>query len=83
MPRFYFRVEGPPGDLGMDLPSVADAKCQAVRYAGRLICEQASSFWNRGDFTMSVTDETGLILFSLTLTGVDAPVIRVDPKIPA
>ena len=83
MPRFYFRVEGPPGDLGMDLPSVADAKCEAVRYAGRLICEQANSFWDKGDFTMSVTDEKGLILFSLALSGVDAPVIRVEPNIPA
>ena len=67
----------------MDLPSLAIAKCEAVRYAGRLICEQANSFWDKGDFTMSVTDETGLILFSLVLSGVDAPIIRVDPIIPA
>ena len=67
----------------MDLPSLAVAKCEAVRYAGRLICEQANSFWDKGDFTMSVTDETGLILFSLVLSGVDAPIIRVDPIIPA
>lgn len=83
MPRFYVRVEGTPDDLGMDLPSLAAAKCAAVRYAGRLICEQANNFWDKGDFAMSVTDETGLILFSLVLTGVDAPAIRVDPQVRA
>jgi hypothetical protein len=65
----------------MDLPNLAAAKCEAVRYAGRLICEQANTFWDKGDFAMSVTDETGLILFSLVLSGVDAPVIRAEPKI--
>ena len=83
MPRFYFQVEGPSDDFAMDLPNVAAAKCQAVHYAGRLICDQANRFWDKGDFTMTVTDEMGLVLFSLVLTGVDAPVIRPAQKISA
>lgn len=75
MPRFFFQVEGPPDDLGMELPTLAAAKCEAVRYAGRLICEEAESFWNTADFTMTVTDENSLTLFSLTLSGTEAPAI--------
>jgi hypothetical protein len=77
MPRFYFQVDGPPDNLGMDLPNVAAAKCAAVRYAGQLICEEADSFWDKADFTMTVTDEADLTLFSLVLTGIDAPAIQM------
>jgi hypothetical protein len=77
MPRFYFHVDGPPDNLGMDLPNVAAAKCAAVRYAGQLICEEANSFWDSGDFEMTVTDEDDLVLFSLVLTGIDAPAIQM------
>jgi hypothetical protein len=83
MSRFYFQVEGAPDDVGMELPNVGAAKCEAVRYAGRLICEQANSFWDKGDFTMTVRDERGLTLFLLVLSGVDAPVIQVEPQISA
>jgi len=83
MPHFFFQVDGLPDDLRMDLPDTATAKCEAVRYAGRLICEEADRFWDKADFTMTVTDEAGLVLFSLILSGVDAPVIRVGPQIPA
>jgi hypothetical protein len=76
MPRFFFQVEGPPDDWGTELPDLAAAKCEAVRYAGRLICEEAERFWDTADFAMTVTDENGLILFSLTLSGTEAPAIR-------
>jgi hypothetical protein len=60
MPRFFFQVEGPPDDWGTELPDLAAAKCEAVRYAGRLICEEAERFWDTADFAMTVTDENGL-----------------------
>jgi len=82
VPRFFFQINGSPHDVGMDLPDIATAKCEAVRYAGRLICEEADRFWDKADFTMTVTDEGGLVLFSMILSGVDAPVISAG-KIPA
>ena len=42
MPRFFFHVEDRPDDEGTELPSVAAAKCEAVRYAGKLICDEAT-----------------------------------------
>ena len=78
MPRFYFHVDGPPDDLGVDLADLAAAKCEAVRYAGRLLCDQATEFWDTGDFMMTVTDETGLTLFTLRFNATEAPAIRAS-----
>lgn len=78
MPRFYFQVDGPPEELGIDLPNLASAKCEAVRYAGRLLCDRASEFWNTGDFMMTVADDKGLTLFTLQFNAVEAPAIRVS-----
>jgi len=78
MPRYFFHVEDGPDDLDMDLPSLGDAKCQAVRYAADLMCHTAATFWDKAAFTMCVEDEMGLILFSIHVLGTDAPVIRVS-----
>jgi hypothetical protein len=48
----------------------------AVRYAGELICEESESFWDEAEFSMIVMNEAGLILFTLTLTGLEAPALR-------
>ena len=78
MPRFSFHVEGHSEDLKLDLPTVAAAKCEAVQYASRLICAQAERFWEAGQFHLTVADCDGLILFSLVLTGIDAPCVVTD-----
>ena len=78
MPRFFFQVEGAPRDQsGSELESIVQAKCEAARYAGRLLCEEANSFWEQASFTMTVMDENDLTLFMLTISGIDAPAIQV------
>lgn len=74
MPRYTFDVEGGPSAT-VELPSLADAKCEAVRYAGRLMCDSADSFWDARDFQMIVSNDEGLALFSLHMIGTDAPSI--------
>ncbi|MGI8706496.1 MAG: DUF6894 family protein [Sphingomicrobium sp.] len=76
--RFFFHADGLPDKLGVDLPDLATAKCEAVRYAGRLLCDQASEFWDRGDFLMTVTDDQGLTLFTLQFNAFEAPAIRAS-----
>ena len=78
MQSFYFRVEGHSEDLGMELPSVASAKCEALQYATKLICDQGERFWESGRFHMTVADDADVILFSLVLIGIDAPAVVVD-----
>jgi hypothetical protein len=79
MARYYFHIEDGSAildDLGMELASLAEAKCEAVRYAGSLICDHAGEFWNSGDWTMTVTNEAGVSLFSLALVGTESPSVR-------
>jgi len=58
------------------------SNCLAVRYATKLICDEAQGFWDAGEFQMAIADEKGLTLFSiaLTLTAVDAPSIQVGQR---
>lgn len=79
MPKFFFQVDdGTPcaDEEGTDYPSVAAAQCAAVEYAGNLIREQASKFWNSGEWNMTVTTDTGLSLFALQFIGTESPSIR-------
>ena len=83
MPLFYFAVdcaEGANEPVSTNLPSLAEAKCEAVRFAGELICDRATEFWDTRDLAITVTDETGLTLFSLHFSAVEAPAIRVASR---
>ena len=86
MARYYFHIEDGSNisdTLGMELSSLAAAKCEALRYASRVICDDAERFWDAGEFQMIVANESGLTLFSLalSLTAVDAPAIRMARKV--
>jgi hypothetical protein len=73
MARYHFNIEGDGfTDEGHDLANLAEAKCEAVKLAGRVICENADNFWDKGDWNMSVTNGDGLTLFTLTLYGAEA-----------
>jgi pyruvate formate-lyase activating enzyme-like uncharacterized protein len=79
MPLFFFHVQGSVNDEGFDMPSIAQAKREAVIYAGNLLAEMADTFWNTADLNVSVSDETNLTMFAISITGLDAPVIRYLP----
>jgi hypothetical protein len=88
VPRFFFHADDGgylfKDDLGMELRGLAEAKCEAVRYAGKLICDAANQFWDAGDFSLTVTDEKGLVLFTLRLSATEAPAIRTwEPAVDA
>ena len=81
MARFYFHTNHPAeliiqDDEGVDFPTVHDAKCAAVKYAGQLLADVAEHFWDEANFDLTVTDENGLILFSMRVLGIEAPAIR-------
>ena len=68
-------VEHGPEHL-VEAPGLAEAKCEALRYAGMLICDSADNFWDSAHFRMTVSDEAGLVLFALECIGTEAPAIR-------
>jgi hypothetical protein len=76
VPRYFFHVTdgtGQTDDGGRVLADLAAAKCEAVKYAGDLICGASERFWDEAEWHMTVADETGLTLFTLILAGYDAP----------
>ena len=76
MPRFVIQTDGASERMELDLPTVAEAKCEAARYAGSLLCDRAGDYWDGRDFSIRVSDESGLTLFTLQIVGIDAPAIQ-------
>lgn len=58
--------------------SLQDAKREAARYLGRLIYDHPEKLWEAGDSSLAVSDERGLILFTIEVLGLDAPAISVS-----
>ena len=74
MARYFFHTNHPAegrgrDDKGMEFASVHAAKCEAVKYAGELLCDVAEHFWDSRRFELTVTDDQGLILFTMRLVG--------------
>ena len=82
MPRFFIHTNNPTergvqDDEGFDFPSIHEAKCQAVVYAGEMLRDVAEHFWDTADFELTVTDDKGLILFTMRVLGTEAPAVRM------
>ena len=68
MPRFFFHVHDGESKIdteGCELPSWKHAQIQAITFAGEFIRDRARLLKLGEDWSMEVTDETGLILFHL------------------
>jgi hypothetical protein len=61
--------------------TLQDARIDAVRRIGRLLAEEAARFWKGDEWTMDVTDPTGLKLFTLTFMATNSPATRAYPKV--
>ena len=72
MPRFHFNSDNHVDPKGHELESVAAAKCEAIKMFGSIVCEEADSFWDRAEWTMTVTDDRGLTLFQIHIVGLDS-----------
>ena len=77
MARYFFNVEDGasiPDKIGTELPNLRSARMEAVRLSGKLLHEEPDLFWDSGDdWKMIVTDDAGLILFSLHFAASGAP----------
>ncbi len=76
MSLYYFDVRdraAMPDDTGTELASVADARVQAVQFAGKLLAEKAEEFLNGDKWQIEVRHADGLILFTFAFMATDAP----------
>ena len=82
MPRFYFQVDASsPGREGVELEGIAQAKCEAVKLAGRIICDEAAEFWDSAEWSLTVSDDAGLTLCTIQIIGTEAPAIQVQASL--
>lgn len=76
MPRFRFTIRDDKGEIGnkvVDLPNLSAAKTQAVEEASRALAIVDGSFWADGHLQVDVTDESGLSLAALMISGYESP----------
>ena len=82
MPKYHFHLDDQRDEEGIELPNLAAAKCEALEFASRHICDAANSFWDREDWTLTVTDERGLTLVQLHIIGTQSAATS-SPKLTA
>jgi hypothetical protein len=82
MPRFYFDIaNGPetsPDSEGIELEGLNAARIEAVRLSGDILRFEPDRFWSTGEWSCTVRDASGLILFVLHFFATRAPATRSD-----
>lgn len=79
MPRYFFHAEDGvrcTDEDGLELPGPDAAKAAALKMLGEMLKGKAAEFWTSGSFRLTVTNDVGLILYHLDLSGVEAPAAR-------
>lgn len=81
---YYFQTAGGVGlttePVEVELDGLHDAQLEAVGFMGEHLRSIPEKFWHHEEATVTVTDDTGLTLFTLSLTAYLAPVVRTPPK---
>jgi hypothetical protein len=76
---FFFNQAGAiydPDVEGMEFATVAEARVQAVKFAGEALRDRPELAWTGDEYRVEVTDENQLLLFTFIATGVDSPAVR-------
>jgi hypothetical protein len=72
---FFFNLAGAtydPDVVGVELPSMAEARLHATVYAGELLRDRPGLAWEGEELRVEITDESQLVLFTLIIFGVEA-----------
>jgi hypothetical protein len=75
MSLYFFNVNDElnfSADDGQEIATLSEAKREALRYASALIGDMGTDFWLGKDWRMTVSDATGLALFTLLFAGFES-----------
>jgi hypothetical protein len=75
MARYFFnQYEGEfkRDDIGLEFPTLDEARIEAVRYAAEVLRDQPALVWKGEDFRIELTDTEQLVLFTVIVVGIDA-----------
>jgi hypothetical protein len=76
MPRYYFHSSTTSrftDDEGYECATLADARRMAIRTCSEMIHGSEDEFWGSRPWTVTVTDEAGLIMLEIQVDGFAAP----------
>ena len=79
MPRYFFTTADGTREQdidGTELPNVATARVEAIKFAGEVLSDHPEMIWDGEDFRVEVSDERGLVLFTvvtMAMNGSAAP----------
>lgn len=79
MPEYQFKCEGclwSSDKAVVELPSVREAQIEAVEHLAEMLRGRAEALWEHPDVRITVSDGSGLILFSIELAAILAPTTR-------
>ena len=74
--RYFFNIAGAvsdPDEEGIELPTISEARIEAVRFASEYLRDRPEAAWLGDEFRVEVTNADSLILFTFIAIGVDAP----------
>ena len=75
MPRFFFHIDDhihEIDDEGQELSGAAEARVQAIIYAGSLLRDEPGLVWDGRQFEVRVTDEAGRPVTTIHVGATDA-----------
>ena len=79
MPGYLFNIidnSRTAAPVRVDVSDLATARREALRTACLSINENSDRFWSDGDWEMIVTDDRGLMLFSLHMHAAESPAAK-------
>jgi len=83
MPIFYFHLQGRTFVIdkhGHNLADIHAAQHYAAAYAAELLREPDGDFWSGREMSVTVTNDKGLILFSIAVRGTYAMTVRAPKR---
>ena len=76
MPRYCFNVRKDshtPSSVGVELDNVRAARLEAIRLMGDELRHKPDEFWTDQEWYIEVTDDRGLILFTMFSAALGSP----------
>lgn len=76
MPKYFFQVAGGSHVLdvdGTELPNASAARIQGIKFAGEILRDMPTLLYETADLKIDVTDENGLVLFTVLVTTMGSP----------
>lgn len=79
MTRYLFNLDGPSAseDVEIELDGLPEAREMARRFLGQCLAFGPADFWDRGEWRLTVADESHLTVFMIDVVATDAPAAKI------